>query len=71
MFWPFFFIPPSAVQPRNRTTTRLRDLDARMTTFLAEKQQASDTSPEVLDNIKTARSKVQRELAGVAEHPIQ
>ncbi|WP_279625827.1 hypothetical protein [Labrenzia sp. OB1] len=42
-----------------------------MTTFLAEKQEASDTSPQVLDNIKTARSKVQRELAGVAEHPIQ
>jgi hypothetical protein len=41
----------------------LRDLDARMTSFLAEKQRSEDTSPDVLDNIKVARSKVQRELA--------
>ncbi|GAB4520666.1 MAG: hypothetical protein Tsb0019_21760 [Roseibium sp.] len=58
MFWTYFAMPH-----RPSTRTRLQDLDARMTTFLAEKRISGKASPEVLDNVKAARSKVQQEMA--------
>jgi hypothetical protein len=58
MFWTFFSIP---TQPSTRT--RLQDLDARMTTFLAEKRISGGASPEMLDKVKVARSEVQQEMA--------
>jgi len=62
MFWPFFPVLP-ATPAQHRRRTRLQDLDARMTSFLSEKQVTSSACPEVLDNVKAARSKVQREMA--------
>lgn len=62
MFWPFFPVM-SAVPPLLQRRTRLQDLDARMTSFLSEKQVSSTACPKVLDNVKAARSKVQREMA--------
>lgn len=62
MFWPFFPVM-SAVPSQLQRRTRLQDLDARMTSFLSEKQATNNACPEVLDNVKAARSKVQREMA--------
>lgn len=61
-FWPFLQMPiaPSGHLSRR---ARLQDLDARMTSFLSEKQAAKAACPEVLDNVKAARTKVQREMA--------
>lgn len=60
-FWPFMALP--AVQPQFTRRTRLQDLEARMSSFLSEKQASSASCPKVLDNIKVAKSTVQRELA--------
>ncbi|WP_305987006.1 hypothetical protein [Roseibium sp. MMSF_3544] len=60
-FWPFMALP--AVQPQFTRRTRLQDLEARMSSFLTEKQASSTSCPKVLDNIKVAKSTVQRELA--------
>jgi len=62
MFWPFFPTLPTHRAKVSRQT-RLQDLDARMTSFLSEKQVSNSACPKVLDNVKTARSKVQREMA--------
>jgi len=67
MYWLPFSMPPMAVPSARPTRTRLQDLNARMTSFLAEKQACGDASPEVLDNIKAQRSKVRLEMA--AETP--
>ncbi|CTQ61657.1 MAG: hypothetical protein RIE06_21870 [Roseibium album] len=60
-FWPFTALP--ALQPKFTRQTRLQDLEARMSSFLSEKQASSTSCPKVLDNIKVAKSTVQRELA--------
>ncbi|CTQ54116.1 hypothetical protein LP7551_02648 [Roseibium album] len=60
-FWPFLAMP--AMQPKFTRRTRLQDLDARMASFLSEKQASGTTCPAVLDNIKVAKSTVQREMA--------
>ncbi|QFT32656.1 hypothetical protein K1718_17650 [Roseibium porphyridii] len=60
-FWPFMTLP--ATQPPLSRQSRLQDLNARMTSFLSEKQASGTSCPQVLDNIKTARSEVQREMA--------
>lgn len=62
MFWPFFPVLP-AVPAQHRRRTRLQDLDARMSSFLSEKQRSGSACPEVLDSVKAAKSKVQREMA--------
>jgi hypothetical protein len=60
-FWPFMALP--APQPQFSRRTRLQDLEARMSSFLSEKQASSTSCPKVLDNIKVAKSTVQREMA--------
>lgn len=62
MFWPFFPVLP-AVPVQHRRRTRLQDLDARMTSFLSEKQRSGSACPDMLDKVKAAKSKVQREMA--------
>ncbi|MHA7773184.1 hypothetical protein [Roseibium sp. M-1] len=62
-FWPFRTLLPVSTPPLSRQS-RLEDLNARMSSFLAEKQSCRTTCPKVLDNIKAARSNVQREMAG-------
>jgi len=52
-----------AMQPKFTRRTRLQDLEARMSSFLSEKQASSTSCPKVLDNIKVAKSTVQREMA--------
>ena len=59
-FWPFLTLPAAPQQFDRRT--RLQDLDARMASFLKEKQISNAACPEVLNNISTARTKVQREI---------
>jgi len=61
MFWPFFPALP-AMPAQHRRRTRLQDLDARMHSFLCEKQASSTSCPEVLDNIKATRTKIQQEM---------
>ncbi|MEO1111159.1 MAG: hypothetical protein AAFY05_02460 [Pseudomonadota bacterium] len=51
------------MQPKFTRRTRLQDLEARMSSFLSEKQASSTSCPKVLDNIKVAKSTVQREMA--------
>ncbi len=61
-FWPFFGL--ALAQPLRTRQSRLQDLDARMASYLAEKQAAGASCPLVLDNVRAARSAVQRELTG-------
>jgi hypothetical protein len=35
-----------------------------MSSFLSEKQASGTTCPKVLDNVKAARTSIQREMAG-------
>jgi len=62
LFWPFLpAMSGTTVRPSRQT--RLRELEARMSSFLSEKQASRSTCPQVLDNVKAARSTVQREMA--------
>ncbi|WP_428642980.1 hypothetical protein [Roseibium sp.] len=59
--WPLF-VPP-ALQPVMTRQARLQDLDARMASYLADKQATGTASPTVLDNVRSAKTAVQREMA--------
>ncbi|MEP3048902.1 MAG: hypothetical protein ABJL55_21365 [Roseibium sp.] len=52
--------PTAGTATRHR---RLRDLDARMSSFLAEKECRQATSPLVVGNVKGNRMNVRREIA--------
>jgi hypothetical protein len=56
------FSPFAALHRAPSRQSRLRDIDARMASFLREKQTSNTTCPKVLDNVKSARSKVQSEM---------
>jgi hypothetical protein len=60
LFWPMFPVLP-AMSART-TRSRLKDLDARMTSFLSEKQASGTSCPQVLDTVKAARTEIQREM---------
>ncbi|WP_269582555.1 hypothetical protein [Roseibium sp. Sym1] len=61
MFWPFIPVfPVKSMQLTRRT--RLQDLEARMSSFLSEKNASGTSCPQVLDNVKAARNKIQREM---------
>ncbi|GAB2187368.1 hypothetical protein [Roseibium sp. LAB1] len=62
LFLPFFS-PFAALHRVPSRQSRLKDIDARMASFLREKQTSDTTCPKVLDNVKTARSTVQHEMA--------
>ncbi|GAA0771656.1 hypothetical protein E1180_04420 [Roseibium denhamense] len=59
-FWAAMAMP-GWKQPTARQT-RLRDLEARMGAFLVEKDVTRTSCPNVLNNIRNARSSVQQEL---------
>lgn len=60
-FWPF--LPMTAPLPATDTRgVRLRDLDARMSSFLAQKEHQSATCTDVVDNVKGRRSRLRGEL---------
>ncbi len=60
-FFPFMPFPAAASAVSRRT--RLQDLDARMASFLSEKQALESACPDVLESIKTSKANVQREIA--------
>ncbi|MEP1930866.1 MAG: hypothetical protein ABJJ37_06290 [Roseibium sp.] len=63
-FWPFMaFTAPAPTSVTSARQMRLRDLDARMSSFLAEKQNGRGTCSRVTDNVKGNRMNVRRELA--------
>ena len=57
-----FFSPFAALQRTPSRQSRLKDIDARMASFLREKQTSGAACPKVLDNVKTARSTVHCEM---------
>jgi len=59
--WTMFVMP--TIRPTSERDTRLRDLDDRMASFLSEKEASDTACPKVLDNIRTAKSSVRREMA--------
>lgn len=62
LFWPYYgtgALPSSATSRR----ARLRDLEARMDSFLVEKQNSRNVCSKVLGNVKDVKSRLRGELA--------
>lgn len=62
LFWPYYGIGalPSGTASRK---ARLRDLEARMESFLVEKQSSDNVCSRVLGNVKDVKSRLRGELA--------
>ncbi len=62
MFWPYTRINalPTASQSRR---ARIRELEARIDSFLIEKEGAQETCNRVLGNVRDVKSRLRGELA--------
>lgn len=60
-FWSFMAL--SRTPTTSTRHMRLRDLDARMSSFLAEKETTRTSCADVLDKVKDQRDQTRRELA--------
>ncbi|QDG77198.1 hypothetical protein [Labrenzia sp. PHM005] len=62
LFWPYYGINalPSGSASRR---SRLRDLEARMDSFLVEKENSHGVCTRVLGNVKECKSRLRGELA--------
>jgi hypothetical protein len=65
LFWPYYGIGalPSGSNSNRARRARLRDLEARMESFLVEKENKQEVCTRVLGNVKECKTRLRGELA--------